>query len=58
VAVATLSRAKASSTLARPWACLRRSARRLFQSGMHTDPALAQMGRFAEAAEEAAGPWP
>jgi DNA ligase D-like protein (predicted polymerase) len=36
VAMATLSRARVSSTLARPWACLQRPARRLFQNGMHT----------------------
>ena len=37
VAMATLSRARVSSTLAKPWACLRRPARRLFQNGRHTD---------------------
>jgi hypothetical protein len=40
VAMATLSRARVSSTLARPWACIRRPARRLFQSGMHTGSAI------------------
>lgn len=41
VAMATLSRARVSSTLARPWARLQRPARRLFRSGMHTDSAIA-----------------
>jgi hypothetical protein len=40
VAMATLSRARVSSTLARPWACLQRPARRLFQNGMPTDSAI------------------
>jgi|SRR5271166_842517 len=40
VAMATLSRARVSSTLAKPWACLRRSALRLFQSGRHTGSAI------------------
>jgi hypothetical protein len=40
VATATLSRARVSSTLAKPWACLRRPALRLFQSGTHTDSAI------------------
>ena len=40
VAMATLSRARVSSTLARPWACLRRPARWLFQGGRHTGSAI------------------
>jgi hypothetical protein len=49
VAVATLSQARVSSTLARPWARLRRPARRLFQ-GVCTPPpgprlALHRLGR-------------
>jgi hypothetical protein len=43
VAMATLSRARVSSTLARPWACLQRPARRLFQSGMHTHSAISAL---------------
>src|SRR4029077_20400989 len=40
VAMATLSQARDSSTLATPWASLRRPARRLFQSGMQTGSAI------------------
>jgi hypothetical protein len=40
VAMATLSRARIPSTLEKLWACLRRPALRLFQSGVPTDSAI------------------